>query len=198
MNVVSMRAGLTLLAMMLSSAGLSGCASTVGEFPSEMAPALVGNPTEGYRLEPGNRVRIIVFEEPSLSGDFTVDGIGNLAMPLAGNIPASGKTAKELALRIEDDLRRNALLLKPNVSVEIQTFRPFYVLGEVRQPGEFPYTTGLSVLSAIARAGGYDYRARQNEVVLVRTTGKEQKSYRATEFTPIAPGDIIKVLERRY
>ncbi len=193
-----MRAGLALLATMLLSIGMGGCASTVGEFPSEMAPAQISKPTEGYRLEPGNRVRVIVFEEPTLSGDFTVDGIGNLAMPLTGNIPASGKTAKELALRIEDDLRRNALLLKPNVSVEIQTFRPFYVLGEVRQPGEFPYTTGLSVLSAIARAGGYDYRARQNEVVLVRTVENEQKSYRATEFTPIAPGDIIKVLERRY
>lgn len=177
---------------------LAGCGATVGEFPSEPAPMKIGNPTEGYRLEPGNRIRIIVFDEPNLSGDFTLDGVGNLALPLAGNIPASGLTAKEAGKRIEDVLRRSSLLLNPSVSVEIQTFRPFYVLGEVRQPGEFPYVTGLTVLSAIARAGGYDYRARQGEVVLVRPQGDEQKLYRATEFTPIAPGDVIRVLERRF
>jgi len=180
------------------SLALAACASTVGDFPSEQAPTTISNPTEGYRLEPGNRIRVIVFDEPNMSGDFTLDGIGNIALPLAGNIPMSGQTAKEAGKRIEDVLRRSALLLNPSASVEIQTFRPFYVLGEVRQPGEFPYTTGLTVLSAIARAGGYDYRARQGEVILVRPQGTEQRLYRATEFTPIAPGDVIKVLERRF
>jgi polysaccharide export outer membrane protein len=80
----------------------------------------------------------------------------------------------------------------------VQTFRPYYVLGEVRQPGEFPYTTGMTVLSAVARAGGYDYRARQGEVVLVRPVEDGQKEYRATERTPLLPGDIVKVLERRF
>ncbi|CAO3403553.1 polysaccharide biosynthesis/export family protein [Azospirillum sp. 11R-A] len=184
--------------LLASFVALAGCASTIGEFPSETAPKKISNLTEGYRLEPGNRVRIIVFEEPNLSGDFSLDSVGNIALPLAGNIPASGLTARETGKRIEDVLRRNALLLNPSVSVEIQTFKPFYVMGEVRQPGEFPYTTGLTVLSAIARAGGYDYRARQSEVVLVRPQGEEQKLYRADEFTPIMPGDIVKVLERRY
>jgi protein involved in polysaccharide export with SLBB domain len=184
--------------VLVASLALAACASTVGDFPSELAPATISNPTEGYRLEPGNRIRVIVFDEPNMSGDFTLDGVGNIALPLAGNIPMSGQTAKEAGKRIEDVLRRSALLLNPSASVEIQTFRPFYVLGEVRQPGEFPYTTGLTVLSAIARAGGYDYRARQGEVVLVRPQGNEQRLYRATEFTPIAPGDVIKVLERRF
>lgn len=176
----------------------AGCSSTVGEFPSEPAPTTAVNLTEGYRLEPGNRVRVVVFNESNLSGDFTVDPVGNIALPLIGNVPASGLTAKALAARIADTLKRDAYLQDPNVSVEVQTFRPFYVLGEVRQPGEFPYTTGMTVLSAIARSGGYDYRARQGEVVLVRLVDGEQKEYRASERTPILPGDIVKVLERRF
>lgn len=185
-------------AAVIALAALGGCSTTVGEFPSEPAPAIAVNPTEGYLLEPGNRVRVIVFNESNLSGDFTVDPIGNIALPLVGNVPASGITAKALAKRIADMLKRDAYMQDPSVAVEVQTFRPFYVLGEVRQPGEFPYTTGLTVLSAIARAGGYDYRARQGDVVLVRLIGGDQKEYRATERTPILPGDIVKVLERRF
>lgn len=163
-----------------------------------MAPTTPGNPTEGYRLEPGNRVRLLVFGENNLSGDFTVDSLGNIAMPLVGNIPAGGVTAKELSQRIEDRLKRESYMREPRVSVEVLTYRPFYVLGEVRAPGEFPYTTGMTVLSAIARAGGYDYRAKEGQVILVRDEAGQQREYRATEKTPILPGDIIRVLERKF
>lgn len=182
----------------VSAVLLAACSSTIGDFPSEPAPKTIANPAEGYLLEPGNRVRVIVFNETNLSGDFTVDPMGNVAMPLVGNIPASGVTAKTLAKRIEDTLKRDAYMRTPSVAVEIQTFRPYYVLGEVRQPGEFPYTIGMTVLSAVARAGGYDYRARQGEVMLVRPTGDTQKEFRAEERTPLLPGDIVKVLERRF
>ncbi|MBP2316407.1 polysaccharide biosynthesis/export family protein [Azospirillum soli] len=186
------------IGLLLAAAVLVGCASTVGEFPSEPAPQTALNPTDGYLLEPGNRVRVIVFNENNLSGDFTVDTIGNIQLPLIGNVRASGLTAKALSGRITEILRRDAYMKDPSVAVEIQTFRPFYVLGEVRQAGEFPYTVGMTVLGAIARAGGYDYRARQGQVVLARMIGEEQKEYAATERTPILPGDIIKVLERRF
>jgi polysaccharide export outer membrane protein len=177
---------------------VAGCRATVGSFPDERAPMTAVNPAEGYRLESGNRVRVTVFNEPTLSGDFTVDPVGNVVMPLVGNIPASGLTAKELGHRIEEYLTRNRFVQAPNVAVEVQTFRPFYVLGEVRQPGEFQYSTGMTVLSAIARAGGYDYRAQLEKVVLVRDVDGKQVEYQATERTPILPGDIIKVLERRF
>lgn len=186
------------IGLLLAAAVLVGCASTVGDFPSEPAPQAALNPTDGYLLEPGNRVRVIVFNENNLSGDFTVDTIGNIQLPLIGNVRASGLTAKALSGRITEILRRDAYMKDPSVAVEIQTFRPFYVLGEVRQAGEFPYTVGMTVLGAIARAGGYDYRARQGQVVLARMIGEEQKEYAATERTPILPGDIIKVLERRF
>ncbi len=185
--------GLTVAALVLT-----GCQQTVGSFPDEQAPAATLNATEGYQLEPGNRVRVTVFNEPSLSGDFTLDPVGNINMPLVGNVPSAGLTGKLLAARIEEYLSRNRFVQSPNVSVEVQTFRPFYVMGEVRQPGEFQYNSGMTVLSAIARAGGYDYRARIEEVVLVRMIDGKQVEYRANERTPILPGDIIKVLERRF
>ncbi|WP_448188434.1 polysaccharide biosynthesis/export family protein [Azospirillum sp. sgz301742] len=176
---------------------LTGCGNTVS-FPSVDAPMKTINPTDTYRLEPGNRVRVTVFNETNLSGDFIIDPAGNVALPLMGNIPASGITAKALTQRIEEALKKEAYLREPRVAVEVQTFRPFYVLGEVRQPGEFPYMTGMTVLSAIAKAGGYDYRAREGEVVLVRQQDEEQKEYRANERTPILPGDIVRVTQRRF
>lgn len=169
-----------------------------GGLPSETAPAKASLPGEGYLLEPGNRVRVIVFNEPALSGDFTIDASGNIAVPLAGGIPSSGVTAKILAKRIEDALVRGGFLKEPQVSVEVQTFRPYYVLGEVRQPGEFPYTSGVTVLGAIARAGGYDYRAREGDVLLVRDIDGQPKEFRANERTQLQPGDIVKVQQRPY
>lgn len=187
-----------LAGLAVTSLFLTGCQQTVGSFPDELAPSGALNATEGYQLEPGNRVRVTVFNEPSLSGDFTLDPIGNINMPLVGNVPSAGLTGKQLASRVEEYLSRNRFVQTPNVSVEVQTFRPFYVMGEVRQPGEFQYNSGMTVLSAIARAGGYDYRARIEEVVLVRMIDGKQVEYRANERTPILPGDIIKVLERRF
>ncbi len=166
--------------------------------PTEFAPKTIVNPAEGYRLEAGNTVRVQVFSQENLSGDVTVDPTGNLTLPLIGNVRAAGLTANELAQRIEKSLIEKNLLQSPSVSVEVQTFRPFYVLGEVRQPGEFPYTIGLTVLSAIARAGGYDYRALENDVVLVRVINGQQQELRADELTPILPGDIVRVRERRF
>lgn len=175
---------------------VAGCAGGVS-LPAEQAPMEPGNPSEGYLIEPGNRVRVIVFNEPSLSGDFTVDTSGSLAMTLVGNIPASGIGPKVLGQRIEAVLKKDGYLQTPKVSVEVQSFRPFYVLGEVRQPGEFPYVNGMTVLSAVAKAGGYDYRAWEGEVLLVRMIDGQQKEFRAIERTPILPGDIIKVPQRR-
>ena len=177
---------------------LASCGGSTRPLPVQEAPVTAVNPAEGYLLEPGNRVRVTVFNEANLSGDLTIDPAGNIAMPLVGNVRASGITARDLSKRIEETLIRNALMQTPDVSVEVQTFRPFYVLGEVRQPGEFPYTTWMTVLSAIAKAGGYDYRALQEDVILVRTLNGEQREFRANERTPILPGDIIKVRERRF
>ncbi|MGE4218214.1 MAG: polysaccharide biosynthesis/export family protein [Alphaproteobacteria bacterium] len=181
---------------LLVALALSGCSGS--GLPTTEAPMKVSAPGQGYRLEPGNQIRLTVFNETTLSGDFVVDPSGNVSLPLVGNVPAAGVTASTLSERIATKLVQGSLLRDPQVSVEILTFRPFYVLGEVRQPGEFPYTPGVTVLSAIARAGGYDYRARENKVLLVRQEGGEQVSYFATEQMPLLPGDIVKVLERLF
>jgi polysaccharide export outer membrane protein len=173
---------------------LAACSS----LPSREAPMHLAGPSSDYRIEAGNRVRVIVFDDSNLSGDFKVDPAGNLFLPLVGNIHAGGTTASSLATRIEAALLKARYMRDPKVSVEVQTFRPFYVLGEVRKPGEFPYTVGSTVLSAIARAGGYDYRALQGQVELVRTENGKQIDYRANEQTPILPGDIIRVEERYF
>ncbi len=182
------------LCLVMTACGSSG----QRDLPTERAPLTIVNPADGYLLEAGNMVRITVFNQENLSGDVTVDPVGNVSLPLIGNIRAGGITATELARRIQQALINNNLLQSPNVSVEVQTFRPFYVLGEVRQPGEFPYTIGMTVLSAVARAGGYDYRALENDVILVRAIAGKQQEFRADELTPILPGDIIRVRERRF
>lgn len=168
------------------------------QLPSGEAPPSIANPTESYVLEPGNRVRVTVFNQQNLSGDFQLDPGGSITLPLIGSVPATGTTARGFAERLEERMKRDGYLLDPRVTVDVLTFNPFYVMGEVRSPGEFPYSMGMTVLSAIARAGGYDYRGRQGEVVLVRTTNNKQQEFRANERTPILPGDIIRVLERNF
>jgi polysaccharide export outer membrane protein len=186
-------------AMVVGGGVLVLAACTQGpSMPGVNAPMSAGNPADGYVLESGNRVRVTVFGEANMSGDFLIDSSGAISMPLIGNIPASGTTVPGLTQRIAAQMQKENILREPRISIEILSFRPFYVLGEVRQPGEFPYSTGMTVLSAIARAGGYDYRARQGEVVLVRMENGQQKDYRATERTPILPGDIVRVLERSF
>lgn len=187
-----------LLALVLCTISLAACGGPNRTLPSEWAPKEISGPDAGYLLEPGNRVRVTVFNEPAMSGDFVIDPNGSVAIPLVGNVRASGLTATELSNRVEEALVAATLLKDPQVSTEVQTYQPFYVLGEVRTPGEFAYTSGATVLSAIARAGGYDYRARQGEVALIRRINGKQEQYRADEMTPILPGDIIRVLETLY
>lgn len=182
-----------LLTIVVSLGGCGGMG-----LPDEMAPTSVMAPTDGYILAPGDQVRVNVFGQNNLSGEFKLDALGKVSMPLAGTLQASNGTARALADRIGQSLQQTGYLKDPQVSVEVLAYRPFYVMGEVKSPGEFPYTSGMTVLSAVARAGGYDYWAREGSVVLVRMVGAEQVEYRATERTPILPGDIIRVRKRYY
>ena len=183
-----------MLALLIALPLLSACTS----LPSETAPMKVQNYTDGYLLEPGNRIRVNVFNETNLSGDYTLDLSGNVSLPLMGMVQASGLTAKQLTQRVVETLKKGGYLQDPQVAIEVESFRPFYVLGEVRTPGEFPYLSGMTVLSAIAKAGGYDYRAREGEVVIVRIVNGEQTDYLGVERTPILPGDIVRVLQRHF
>lgn len=151
-----------------------------------------------YRLGANDRVRIIVFGQPTLTGEFTLDGNGQLAFPLIGNVNAQGMTTGQLqqtiASRLDPDYLRN-----PSVSAEVITRRPFYVIGEVQKPGNYPYVTDMTALQAVAMAGGYTYRARQNSLYLKRLDANGRMvRVAATAETKIRPGDTVEIKERYF
>jgi polysaccharide export outer membrane protein len=152
----------------------------------------------GYKLGPNDRVRIIVFGQPTLTGEFTVDGNGTLSYPLIGNIPAGGMTVAALQQTITRKLEPD-YLVNPSVSAEVVTRRPFYVIGEVQKPGNYPYVTDMTVLNAVAMAGGFTYRARKNDFY-VKRLDKDGKLVRvaASSGTVLRPGDTLEVLERYF
>lgn len=152
----------------------------------------------GYRLGSGDRVRITIFGQPELTGEYQVDGTGQLAFPLIGQVQAGGLTGPGLEQALVDKLKPD-YLKNPSVSVEVLTYRPFYIVGEVRQPGSYPYVTGMSVINAIALAGGFTYRARESSFYLSRTGPNGEKArLDATPETPVLPGDVITVRERYF
>lgn len=153
---------------------------------------------EDYRLGSGDKVRVTVFNENDLSGEYEIDGSGVVAFPLIGEVPAAGGSARDLEIKIANKLR-NGYLKSPVVSIEVLTYRPFFILGEVRRPGSYPYKTGLTVLNAVALAGGYTYRAKQNLWVITRSNKKDmqEKEINNGDFA-VMPGDTIFIPERFF
>jgi protein involved in polysaccharide export with SLBB domain len=151
-----------------------------------------------YKLGPNDRIRIIVFGQPTLTGEYTLDGNAVLAFPLIGNIPASGSTTAELQRAIVAKLEPD-YLINPSVSAEVVTRRPFYVVGEVNNPGNFPYVTDMTALSAVAIAGGFTRRARKNDFYIKRRD-KDGRMVRieAEAGTLLRPGDTLEVRERLF
>ena len=131
-----------------------------------------------YRLGSGDKVRIIVFGESALTGEFVVSGTGTIALPLVGEIAAKGMTPTQLQSAVEGSLREG-YLKEPRVSVEVLNYRPFYILGEVTKPGEYPYTNGLTVMNAVATANGFTYRADSKHVYIRRTGDTSEKALRS-------------------
>jgi polysaccharide export outer membrane protein len=149
----------------------------------------------GYRVDSGDRLRIMVFGEASLTGEYAVSPAGMIAMPLISHVPVRGKTTAQVQIEIANRLRRG-FLRKPSVAVEIVNYRPFFILGEVRRAGQFPYVSGMNVQSAIAIAGGFSERARQSYVVVTRRTAQGPVKLKLRRNDRIYPGDTIYVKER--
>lgn len=150
--------------------------------------------SSGYELGRGDRLRINVFGEPDLSGEFEIDGSGSLSMPLIGVVNGGGLTSRELEVEIARMLS-DGYLKNPQVSVEVLNYRPFYILGEVKTPGSYPYREGMTLLNAAALAGGFTYRADADDI-RVKRDGREE--VRMTPDTVVEPGDIIRVTERIF
>jgi polysaccharide export outer membrane protein len=150
-----------------------------------------------YKLGVADKVRIIVFNEQSLSGEFVVSGAGMLSLPLIGSIPAAGQSVAELSANIETRFA-DGYLRDPKVSVEVLTYRPFFIMGEVAEPGEYPYADGLTVLNAIAKAQGFTYRANKRRVFLRRAGEREERKVELTPDLMVEPGDTIRIGERYF
>ena len=150
-----------------------------------------------YRLGSGDEVRVTVFGQADLSGEFAVDGTGNVSLPLVGNVAAGGKTLREFEQNIIRALKPD-YLKNPRVSVDVLNYRPFYIIGEVKKPGSYPYVSGMSVVNAVALAGGYTYRARENRLLIIRATDRDRTKQPANHDTAVLPGDVIEVPERFF
>jgi len=151
-----------------------------------------------YRLGTGDKLRITVFNETDLSGDFTVDGQGYVRLPLLGQLRAAGLTSFALESRISDAFTAGGYLVTPRVAVEITSYRPFYILGEVTKPGEYPYVNAMNATNAIALAGGFTDRAVQ-DTIYVRHQGETVESeLEVGEDARIYPGDMVRVRRSTY
>lgn len=156
---------------------------------------LANSKRETYLLDSGDKLRVDIFGQENLSRIYNVDGGGYISIPLIGAVKARGISTFSLARRIASKLSED-YVKDPKVTVEISTYRPFFILGEVRNPGRFPYVNGMSVRTAVAIAGGYSPRAAEGEVTITRTIdGYTSKMDVSSDFT-IKPGDTIYVNER--
>ncbi|WP_102957979.1 polysaccharide biosynthesis/export family protein [Mangrovicella endophytica] len=181
------------LAIMLASAALlPGCASY-----KPVAPAFNKALNEPYHLDAGDRVRVTVFEQDGLTNTYAVNKAGYIAMPLVGSVPARGRTTEQLQAEIGDKLR-NGYLRDPDLAVEIDQYRPFFIMGEVTTGGQYTYVPGMTVQNAIAVAGGFSPRAEQKSVDVTRQVGGKVLTGRVLASDPILPGDTVYVRERLF
>lgn len=171
---------------------LAGCAPGHGLRP--LSQLAIGE----YRLGPGDTVRLTTFGEEQLTGEFRVGANGMVAVPLLGDIRAAGLTPGELHGAVAAGLRRKNLLRDPSVAAEVVEYRPIFVLGEVNKPGQYPYQPGMTVVTAVAVAGGFSYRAVQSYASVVRAADGTAEERKASRETFVQPGDVITVFERRF
>jgi len=150
-----------------------------------------------YMLGAGDEVRVTVFGQNDLSGTFLVDGSGTISLPLVGKVKAGGRTVRQTEKAIIAKLKPD-YLKNPRVSLEVMNYRPFYIIGEVKKPGSYPYVNGMTVVNAIALGGGYTYRARENNIYITRAKDAEREKQKASHDTVVLPGDIIEVPERYF
>ncbi len=192
------------LALLLMVAACGGPGPAVGNLPSVGAATTTNADgttatrleRQTYRLGAGDRIKVIVFRHEDLSNEFQLDGNGNLAMSLIGEVDAEGLSARELEDQIELRLS-DGFLIDPQVSIEVLTYRPFYILGEVAAPGQYEYVSGMSVINAVALAGGFTYRAAEDSGTIQRG-GSNTPPVLVTGDTEVVPGDIVRVPERFF
>ncbi|WP_156679487.1 polysaccharide biosynthesis/export family protein [Sphingomonas profundi] len=183
----------TMVAALLlgASVALGGCAAT----PPPLSAAAATR--DAYALGPGDKLRITVYNEPALTGEYTVTPSSTIAFPLVGDVPVTERTIDTLRQAITTRLA-DGYVNDPRVSVEVMTFRTYYILGEVNKPGEYPYSVGLTLEQAVATAGGYTYRANKRRIFLRRARAEERSVDLRGTAVSVLPGDTVRVGERYF
>jgi len=151
----------------------------------------------GYHLDAGDKLRVVVYGQEGLTNTYAIDASGMITMPLIGRVPARGRTPAGLAGEISAKLR-NGFIREPSVAVEVETYRPFFILGEVAAPGQYPYVPNMTVESAVAIAGGFSPRARRDSVTVTHTDATGAARIVVPLGTAIGPGDTVQVGERWF
>jgi protein involved in polysaccharide export with SLBB domain len=189
---------LRLAVALLAGFQLAGCYTDFGPVEIGTAPSSLSGANVASRLQPGEKIRVTVYGEEALTGDYDINPAGYVTMPLIGAVRAAGHSQSDFGKDLADQYRRGGFLQDPHITVAVVQFKPFYVLGEATNPGEYPFRSGLNVHSAVAMAGGFTYRASRS-YILIRHAGDEVwKEYPLAEPVPIAPGDLIRVPERYF
>ncbi len=174
-----------------------------GYYAPAPAQAVYAAPVEpvrydaAYHLDAGDRLRVVVYGQEGLTNTYAIDAGGSITMPLIGSVPARGRTPAGLAAEISAKLR-GGFIRDPSVAVEIEAYRPFFILGEVAAPGQYPYVPNMTVESAIAIAGGFSPRARRDSVTLTHTDASGSGRFVVPLGTPLNPGDTVLVGERWF
>jgi polysaccharide export outer membrane protein len=181
----------------LAVAAVTACESAPLPAPQQIASTQTGS-TDGYRLGTGDEIKVTVFDEPSFSGSFVVDGLGMINMNLVNQVEVKNLTRQEAEAAIEAKYRDAKILKNPRAIVEMVKGRPYYILGEINRAGEYPFTSGLTVMNAIAAAGDFTYRADKREVMITGASDGVERKVQLTPTTPVRPGDRIRVKERLF
>lgn len=183
-----------ILAIAAALALVSGCSSG----SSGLAPLPVASASQEYRLAAGDKIRLQVYGLDSFNNDYTIGDSGKLSLPMIDAVPVAGMTLAEVEQAIKLALAQRQILRDPVVNAQHILLRPFYIMGEVRNPGEYAYRPGTTVMSAVALAGGFTYRASISSVAITRTINGREITGSATQETRIEPGDRIRVFEKWF
>ncbi len=186
------RLHLSLLVVLLMAAG-----SAIAQQSPDRGEIIHGSSDDGYTLGPRDKIKISVFNQDDLSGEYVLDGDGRFSMPLIGSVQAEGLSPADLQRRLVDMLRPD-YLVNPRIFIEVANYRPYYLIREVLQTGAFPYVDGMTYLTAIAIAGGYSYRAKKHNVYVIRGNDLERVEIKLSVDEKVRPGDIIRVAERLF
>lgn len=184
-----------LIAVVISASTPVGAEINAEQAQSTQAPDNYEN--EQYKVGSGDLLKITIFNQEELSGEYLINGAGQIALPLIGDINAKDITVKQVEQGIANKLKPD-YLLNPRVNVQVLNYRPFYILGEVKEPQSYPYVDGMTYLNAVAIAGGFTYRAKEDHVMVVRMKDPKKVEIRLNMDEKVMPGDVIHVEERFF